>query len=409
MYTARAQTISEEIRKRPTGAVSPVMSSTTIYVRHRSKCPHRNDADARHYRRCGCPLWFQKNRKRWSAETNDWSEALKKASDLEADGKSKTPSTITVESAIDLYLIKRSKKVKDALQAPYKDRYMLLIGSKAQPSLLAWANENHFVKLRSITAAALDAWRDTWVFRANSYAMKIYNAIVKAFFTWAAKFDYLDKNPYDKLDAISVHEVPTLPLEPEEFPRLLAAVTVLQPRLHTFMTTLILLMRWSGLSIGDAGCLRRDALDNDNRLRTHRKKTGEFVYCKLPAFVADMLRAQGNVHPDYFFWDKSKRLRTSQVAWIESWLVRIYDAAGIKPRGAQRLRDTFATEFLNSGGTIEDLAMLLGHSTTATTWKHYAPWVRSRQIRLDTAVDKFHAAQGINEHEPAVQPAVHIQ
>jgi hypothetical protein len=53
--------------------------------------------------------------------------------------------------------------------------------------------------------------------------------------------------------------------------------------------------------------------------------------------------------------------------------------------------------------------MLLGHSTTATTWKHYAPWVKSRQIRLDTAVDKFHAAQGINEHEPAVQPAVHIQ
>ncbi len=379
------------------------MSSTTVYIRHLSKCPHRNDENARNYRRCGCPIWFQRNRKRWSSGTNDWSEALKKAADLESDQKSKTPSTITVESAINLYLIKRSKKAKDALQAPYKDRYMLLNGSKRQPSLLTWAKENHFVKLRSITAAALDAWRDTWVFRENSYAMKTYNARVKAFFTWATKFDYSDKNPYDKLDAISVNEVPTLPLEPEELTRLLAAVTVLKPQHHAFMVTLILLMRWSGLAIGDAGCLRRDALGSDNRLRTHRKKTGEYVYVKLPAFVADMLREQKCMHPDYFFWNKSKCQRDSHVVWIEHRLSRMYDAAGITPRGAHRLRDTFAVEFLNSSGTIEDLAMLLGHSTTATTWKHYAPWVKSRQIRLDAAVDKFHAAQGINEHEPAVQ------
>ena len=60
-------------------------------------------------------------------------------------------------------------------------------------------------------------------------------------------------------------------------------------------------------------------------------------------------------------------------------LRRIYDAAGITPRGAHRLRDTFAVEFLNSGGLIEDSAMLLGHNNTNTTWQHYAPWVKYRQ------------------------------
>jgi hypothetical protein len=44
-------------------------------------------------------------------------------------------------------------------------------------------------------------------------------------------------------------------------------------------------------------------------------------------------------------------------------------------------------EFLNSVGLIEDLAMLLGHNNTNTTWQHYAPWVKSRQIRLDSAVE----------------------
>jgi integrase/recombinase XerD len=368
-------------------------TSTTLYTRHLEKCPHNKD---RNYHRCGCPIYFQRNRKRWSARTRDWSEALKHAAAIESGEKAKTPSTITVETAINLYLIKRSKKLKDAAKAPYKDRYMLLTGSKEQQSLLAWAKEQDYTKLRSITAAALDAWRDTWVFRADSYSMKIHNAVIKAFFTWATKFDYLDKNPFDKLDAIKVIEVPTLPLTPEELTRLLASVTVLQKHHHVFMTTLILLMRWSGLAIRDAGCLRRDALGTDNRLRTYRKKTGEYVYVKLPGFVADMLRAQ-SVHPDYFFWGKGRCLPTSHVVWIEHRLSRIYDAAGISPRGAHRLRDTFAVEFLNSGGLIDDLAMLLGHSTTATTWKHYAPWVRSRQIRLDAAVDRSLVAQGVVE------------
>ncbi|MGA7630070.1 MAG: tyrosine-type recombinase/integrase, partial [Terriglobales bacterium] len=179
-------------------------------------------------------------------------------------------------------------------------------------------------------------------------------------------------NPFVKLDPIQVVEIPTLPLTPEEFTRLLTAVSCLKEKYRVKMTTLILTVRWSGLAIMDAGCLQRDALGVDNRMRTYRKKTGEYVYVKLPPFVADMLRAHGNIHPDYFFWN-SRSGRKSQVCWLEHRLRQIYDAAGISPRGAHRLRDTFAIEFLNSGGLIDDLAMLLGHSTTVTTWKHYAP------------------------------------
>jgi hypothetical protein len=59
--------------------------ATTLYIRHLGKCPHKKD---RNYRRCGCPVWFQRNRRRWSADTNDWSEALKQAAAIVFGGGS---------------------------------------------------------------------------------------------------------------------------------------------------------------------------------------------------------------------------------------------------------------------------------------------------------------------------------
>lgn len=41
--------------------------------------------------------------------------------------------------------------------------------------------------------------------------------------------------------------------------------------------------------------------------------------------------------------------------------------------------------------------MLLGHSSTKTTERHYLPWVKRRQAKLDAAVDRSLAAQGIVE------------
>jgi|HubBroStandDraft_1064217.scaffolds.fasta_scaffold42947_2 site-specific recombinase XerD len=105
---------------------------------------------------------------------------------------------------------------------------MLTQGSKSVQSLLAWPTEQGLKKLREITAVALDAWRDSWDFRADSYSMKIHGAVVKAFFEWATKSGHLDKNPLDKLDPITVVEVPTLPVTPEEFTLLLASVACLK-------------------------------------------------------------------------------------------------------------------------------------------------------------------------------------
>jgi len=45
-------------------------------------------------------------------------------------------------------------------------------------------------------------------------------------------------------------------------------------------------------------------------------------------------------------------------------------------------------ELLLAGASIDDVRILLGHSSVRITEKHYAPWVKARQDRLEQNVMK---------------------
>ena len=49
-------------------------------------------------------------------------------------------------------------------------------------------------------------------------------------------------------------------------------------------------------------------------------------------------------------------------------------------------RDTFAGRLLESGVSLEDVSVLLGHESIKVTEKHYAPWIQTRQDRLSIEV-----------------------
>jgi integrase len=80
------------------------------------------------------------------------------------------------------------------------------------------------------------------------------------------------------------------------------------------LKTLVLLLRYSGMRIGDAVALSADRLQ-DSKLLLYRQKTGVPVYTVLPDFVAKALEATPRVTPKLFFWTGQGKLETAVKDW----------------------------------------------------------------------------------------------
>jgi integrase len=73
---------------------------------------------------------------------------------------------------------------------------------------------------------------------------------------------------------------------------------------------------------------------------------------------------------------------------ITEWQDRMKKACtivGIQDGHFHRLRDTFSVRLLEKGVPLETVAILLGNPVQVCQ-KHYAPWVKSRQVKSEEAV-----------------------
>ena len=86
-----------------------------------------------------------------------------------------------------------------------------------------------------------------------------------------------------------------------------------------------------------------------------------------------------------FFWSGVGKLKSAVADWQRS-LGKLFKLAGVKGH-AHMLRDYFAVDLLNHGVSLENVAALLGN-TVRVAEKHYAPWVKSRQVELENAVTR---------------------
>lgn len=195
------------------------------------------------------------------------------------------------------------------------------------------------------------------------------------------------------MSAIKVKQVPTLPLSDRQYKKLLETIPDVFPdairaaRVHA----LIRCMRQSGLAIRDAVCLERSKIQYDSRKRitrivTARAKTGVDVSVPVPPDVAKELLGLPNGDSQYVFWQTGNGKPESAVTNWQHDLRAVFRKAGMPKGHPHQLRDTAAVAWLNDGIPLEEVSILLGHSSIKTTEKHYAPWVKSRQDRLDALV-----------------------
>jgi integrase/recombinase XerD len=131
----------------------------------------------------------------------------------------------------------------------------------------------------------------------------------------------------------------------------------------------VLLLRYSGLRIGDAARLSRDRIAG-NKLFLYTAKTNVPVYCQLPQFVVEALASLEHSNNQYFFWSgvEGKAGKHSVARDYMRYLSRLFILAEVKNGHAHRFRDTFAVELLLAGVPLERVSILLvQHPDNRTT------------------------------------------
>jgi integrase len=238
----------------------------------------------------------------------------------------------------------------------------------------------------------LRKFRATWP-NQNLGALKKLEYL-RAFFRFAHECKWLNENPARKLEGPKVKQRPTMPFTPEQMTDILSACEKYGKKCRggkyrgaenvRRIRAFVLLLRHSGLRIGDAVTLERNRITGD-KLFLYTAKTGTPVHLPLPDFVLNALDAIPKVSERYFFWTGESRIESATGDWQRA-LKGVFKEAGIPDGHAHRLRDTFAVGLLQAGVPMERVSILLGHSSIKVTEKHYSPWVRARQEQLEADV-----------------------
>jgi integrase len=298
-----------------------------------------------------------------------------------------------VAQAVDAYLA-------DAVSRSVESSTLKKLETIFRKQFLAWTRVEGIEYLDELDLDTLLNFRSTW--EDGPLAKQKKQSRVIGFFWACVRRRYLTENPAIGLGKIKVVQIPTDYFPPDEFERVIAAtyirrgergggdVKANQARLRT----MTLLMRWSGLRIRDAVTLERHRLNGDSLL-LYQAKTGTPVYVPLPPHVVEALEnipPGPKPNPRYFFWSGNGDPKSAVADWQRSYR-RLFKLANIKkPDGEEKrchphmFRDTFAVEMLLAGVPIDQVSLLLGHSSVKITEKSYSPFVKARQIQLQESV-----------------------
>lgn len=191
-----------------------------------------------------------------------------------------------------------------------------------------------------------------------------YSKTLRTFFLWCQKYRYLRS---DLAHSFVVHKPSRrLPksISPDDVRRLLSVSLTVRDR------AVICLLLDSGLRIAELTALSVGDLDF-GRFMVHvqRGKRDKERYSLFQVVTAGvlkewMLQRAPVSAADRVFVDRSGRPLTE--SGVFKIVRRAAQAAGVKV-SPHRLRHTFATEYLDAGGKLEDLQLLMGHEHISTT------------------------------------------
>ena len=366
-----------------------------LYRRHSPKCRFFGTEDAFSKTNCRCPIYVdrgsRKDGARKSLGTRDWTRAtarLEKLLDAEAAGT----VVVTVTEACEAFLadcrrrnltaptIRSYAKTLEHLRTYCEAAEVALIDEVDQGILLQFQNAREVRpddpegKPRPLEPSTLRKELQT----------------LRGFFRFLVDQGSVDLNTAKRLRPPKESRRPTLPFSQGDIDKLVDAAASLEddnPHVRHInrnrAEAILLVMLYSGLRISDVATLQRQRVNlSDGRLRLRMAKTGEPVYVRLGSPAVEALAALP-VEGPFFFWSGTSAPATA-IGNMRRTVARICEASGVSGH-PHRFRDTFAVRMLEKGVAIDQVSILLGHTSVRTTEKYYAPWVQSRQKLLDEA------------------------
>jgi integrase/recombinase XerD len=366
---------------------------------------HRVDFDWEFTRQpANCLIESEEQEIRKSLNTAEWQKAQDVVREWEAtESEPKPPQEpITIQGAGEKFVADAEAR-KLAVSTIYK--YPLLFKQMGE-----FAQKRGFRYLTELSLQTLDEFRSGWKDGPRSSAKKLER--LRAFFHFAQRREWVSKNPATDLKAPRLTLCPTMPYTREEMMRILAAIAKYREEFPTRgkenalrLRALVLLLRYSGMRIGDAVSLTSDRIKM-NRLFLYTAKTGTPVNTVLPDFVLDAFGASPRVTDVHFFWNGAVKLDAIVGSWRRR-LAKLFELAEVPKGHPHRFRDTFAVELLLAGVPIERVSVLLGHQSVRITEGHYSPWVRARQEQLEQDLKRVWEQDPVALLETKGTPEVH--
>jgi len=226
--------------------------------------------------------------------------------------------------------------------------------------------------------------------RARPATVHHYGKVVKTLFNWAVAEEYLDHNPTHNLRLGRPRYREIRPYSDDEVRAMLAVCDYDAMHRYRFLgirnKAIISLLCDTGLRVSELRAIRLSDLDPKLRQLRVIGKGSKLRVVPISGEARKALRHYLEVRPrggdELWKTDDGEPMSTYSIKIMISRLKR---RAGVTSGGgAHRFRHYFATRYLEAGGDINSLRLLLGHATLDMVLRY------SRYADAERALDQHH-------------------
>jgi integrase/recombinase XerD len=249
----------------------------------------------------------------------------------------------------------------------------------------AFADRKKLQQIQAWTASDARKFTGTWSLAPSTARTEIER--LRGVWKFAVDEGWVDRNPWKSVKPRKQTQRPTMPFSLEDMSLIYAACDAME-------LALVLLMRYTGLRIGDA-CRMEKCRIKDGKLFLYTAKSGTPVWAPLHPSVLAALDLFSHASKTRYFWSGAATAESIRNEWCDR-LSAVFDKSGVEfdedqMMKSHRLRDTFACEALYAGVPMEEVSQMLGHASIKTTEKYYGAWVKKRQEQMEKRFEKVWA------------------